>query len=387
MPGPAARCPECGSVCPVSPRYPQRNHDASWAEPGLYGGHRDDGCRRPAAATAAQTAELQSALDRAASSWRSADFRKMRVKPPVICASGARCDITRLVPQPARGAARLCKEAQRPEGRCPGKAVAPARSTPTGCARSCWCASPARGAASPRLKSRRSGAAVAHRAAAARNGARCSKREIEALAAAGLVTAKSGAARGDRGRHRAAAPCSSGSRAACRASGSEVRDVRLVAMALGLRARAGQAPQGAGHARWPARGHRARAPTASRSRAWRRPSRLRAGAGRRGAEARFRRQEHGGPRRQARAVGQGRPAARGAARRTKPRDFGTDTRLIAALAAEHVGAAAADLAGAAPGGAAHVTSAARRAAASASRRARLAASAGQPSPHCRRAAP
>ena len=191
------------------------------------------------------------------------------------------------------------------------KPTPPARSTPIACAPSCWCASPAPSAASagaswptiwrrsPRIGCRR------------RNGARCST----ARSTPGWPPARSrprarGCEASEAGVARAAIFLGlkgslprSWERAARRAPGRQ-----------GARAgaRAGQAPQGAGARRTACARPSCSAPTASRSRAWRRP---------RGCARRWRRWRWSAPSatrsrracRQARPVGQGRPAAGGAA--------------------------------------------------------------------------
>ena len=199
----------------------QRNHDASWAEPGLYeaiatkpatsGCYNPSGCRPIAIGLSAQQA--LGVLARF-----QQDARRM---PPVIRASGGRCDITRCVPVPARDFARFC--AGRPSahaGRRAGEADCNRRARRRSPARHCAGAHRQRrprhcqGASWPTIwrRSPRTGMPAARWRALL-------DREIDALDGAGLIAAAGSASRRARPAS-PAPPSSSGSRATCRAPGT-----------------------------------------------------------------------------------------------------------------------------------------------------------------------
>ena len=248
--------------------------------------------------------------------------------PPVIRASGGRCDITRCVPLPARNFARFC--ARRPN------AHAGRRAGEADCDRRARRRSPARRRAGahrqcrPRRRPRRSWPTIWRRSS--RTGCPPARwralldREIDALAAAGLIAASGRSHRSQRGRRRPRRhlPRAQGQPAARR--GTSVRDVRLIAKALGLEREAGQAPHRAGDARRPARGDRAEGLRPQDQGRAPRPSRLRAALAAVALARAFGNQIKAGL--PARRASRPRPAGCWPrSSRKKPRDFGTDSRL------------------------------------------------------------
>jgi hypothetical protein len=270
------------------------------------------------------------------------DFIKMRPMPPVIRASGGRCDITRCVSGRARGVVHLMRG--RPKTM---QAAGLEKPFATGALDAdrlravvlVRIASSGRGVTKAEVGDDL-GPLIAHRLPSARWRALLDG-EIDALAAAGLITA-TGARIEASAAGIARAAIFLGLKGSRPRSWDDVLNVRLVAKALGLEREAGKrlaalaTPDGL------------RAAIVQRAfglkiKGVATPSRLRSGlaavALARAFGNQFKAELAGKLAFPAKA---GRLLAAQLAR--KPRDFGTDSRLVAALAAEHVGATQTSLA-------------------------------------------
>jgi hypothetical protein len=271
----------------------------------------------------------------------SSDFRKMAPKPPVIRASGARCNITRPTPKLWRGRSLVsCKEAR------VQKAAVPDTSPAVGAAGS----DRLRGLVLVRIASAVRGLAKAEiasdLAALANPGLQPAQwqahieRQIEALAGAGLIAA--GPPRIEaRPAGMALAARFLGVKGAFPRVWSDVRDVRLVARALGLQRQpakrlAALATQDGLRVAIVTSAHRLEIKGVAT------PARLREALAATALRRAFGNKSSAGL---AGKLGLSSKAGRllAAQLSKEPRDFGTDTRLVAALAAEHVGARSAEL--------------------------------------------
>ena len=266
------------------------------------------------------------------------DFRKVAHEPPVIRASGARCDITRLGRNPAQALVCLCKEARVP------KATVLERSS-AGTERAervrnlvlARVACALRGATKAEIAGDL--APIATDLSAPRWRAEV-EREIDALAAKGLIKAKSAKLEvSDSGKVQAARFL--GTKGDLPRVWSELRDVRLVAVALGLQ-------------REPAKRLKALATVDGlrgaivesaynlRIKGVATPARMREALAAMALKRAF--GDKGMPG-LAGKLGLSAKAGRLLAAQLtgEPRDFGTDTRLIAAMAGEHIGCVANDI--------------------------------------------
>lgn len=268
------------------------------------------------------------------------DFRKIAGKPPVIRASGARCDITRLRRYPAQALACLFKEARvqkatvlerssaGAEGADPFRRLVLAR---IACA--------LRGVTKAEIATDLAPIASSQAAAQWRTQV---ERAIEALAAQGLVTAKSARAEVTEA-GKAQAGRFLGTKGDLPRVWSELRDVRLVAVALGMEREPAKRLKSLTSVEGLRGAIVERAytlkikgvPTSSRLREALAAMALKRAFGDKGTAG------------LAGKLGLSAKAGRLLAGQLSgdPRDFGTDKRLIAALAAEHVGSAAADIGG------------------------------------------
>jgi hypothetical protein len=269
------------------------------------------------------------------------DFRKIAHEPPVIRASGARCDITRLVPAAGAGACCPCKEAR------VQKATVPQRS-PTGAEGAdrlrqlvlVRMACALRGATKAEIATDL--APIATDLPAAQWRAKVD-REIEAMRTQGLASAKSARLDvSDAGKAQVARFL--GVKGDFPRVWSELRDIRLVAVALGMQ-------------REPAKRLKALATVDGLrgaivesaynlkvKRGVATPARLREALAAMALKRAFGDKGTAGL---AGKLGLSAKASRTLAAQLarEPRDFGTDTRLIAALAAEHLDTAASDIGG------------------------------------------
>ena len=266
------------------------------------------------------------------------DFRKIAHEPPVIRASGARCDITRLVPATGAGACCPCKEAG------VQKATVP-QSSPNGADRlrqlvlvRIACA--LRGATKAEIATDL--APIATGLPAAQWRAKVD-REIEALAAQGLVTAKSARMEvSDAGKTQLARFLAV--KGDFPRVWSELRDIRLVAVALGMQ----REPAKRLKALATVEGLRGAVVESAYNLKVKRgvatPARLREALAAMALKRAFGDKGTAGL---AGKLGLSAKASRTLAAQLsrEPRDFGTDTRLIAALAAEFLNTAAADIGG------------------------------------------
>jgi hypothetical protein len=269
-----------------------------------------------------------------------AEFRKVAREPPVIRASGARRDITRLEPPDGAGACFSTQGGQVQKAAVLEKPPFGAESADRvrrlvlvriACA--------LRGATKPEIVTDLAPVATGLPPAKWRAEV---DREIEALQVQGLVTAKSGRLDAtDAGKAQAARML--GTKADFPRVWSELRDVRLIAVALGMqreppkRLKALATLDGL-------RGAIVESAYGLKIKGAATPSRLREGLA---AIALKRAFGDKGTTGLAGKLGLSAKAGRllAAQLSLEPRDFGTDTRLIAALAAEHVGTAAADIGG------------------------------------------
>jgi hypothetical protein len=268
------------------------------------------------------------------------DFRKIAHEPPVIRASGARCDITRLVPAAGAGACCSCKEARVQKATVLQRSLNGAEGADRlrhlvlvriACA--------LRGATKAEIATDLAPIATGLHAAQWRAKV---DRELDALGAQGLVTAKS--ARLD--------VSDAGKAQAVRFLGvkgdfprvwSALRDIRLVAVALGMqrepakRLKALDTVDGL-------RGAIVESAYNLKIKGVATPARLREALAAMALKRAFGDKGTAGL---AGKLGLSAKASRTLAAQLSRelRDFGTDTRLIAALAAEHLDTAASDIGG------------------------------------------
>jgi hypothetical protein len=269
-----------------------------------------------------------------------ADFRKIAHEPPVIRASGARCDITRLVPEAGAGACCSCKEAR-------VQKATVLEGSPTGAEAAdrlrhlvlvrAVCA--LRGATKAEIAADLAAIAPGMPAAQWRAAV---EREIEALRAQGLVAAKSVRLEAsDAGKVQAARFL--GTKNDFPRVWSEVRDVRLVAVALGKQREAPKRLKALATVDG-LRGAIVDSAYNLKFKGVATPARLREALAAMALKRAFGDKGTAGL---AGKLGLSAKASRTLAAQLsrEPRDFGTDTRLIAALAAEYLDTAANDIAG------------------------------------------
>jgi hypothetical protein len=268
------------------------------------------------------------------------EFRKVACEPPVIRASGARCDITRLGPPDGAGA---CWSTQ--GGQVQKTAVL--EKPPVGAENAdrvrhlvlVRIACALRGAAKTEIAADLAPIATGLPAVKWRAAV---DRETAALQAQGLVTAKSARLEATEA-GKAQASRFLGTRGDFPRVWSDLRDVRLIAVALGMqreppkRLKALATLDGL-------RGAIVESAYGLKIKGAATPSRLREGLAAIALKRAFGDKGTAGL---AGKLGLSAKAGRllAAQLSVEPRDFGTDTRLIAALAAEHIGTAAADLGG------------------------------------------